>query len=1057
MGRFTQNLGWVSERGRGLSVLIVLLSLLSLHAGAAGQETQCRRVPDAVDGSSIRGVWDTLSWQTLTNGPEFAPRDAHDISAQAAIAWNLSFLFVAARVEDDIFYPSDSGPNFWRGDSIQFAFAPKGAAPFFVGAADLTFGPRVIPTDVPDGYPDDLWNVPFEVKHDGSRVTYVVAVPWRYLGALNPLSDEEFGFNIIVNDNDGGGRRGWLQISDGIGDGSDASKFRLARFVRDGNQAPEIHVRPNSPKIKRAEGIRLLVSTRNAEPGMTVRATADGQKREASCAGGEATLDFAGGTFAVGDLPVKAELLDPSGKVIARAETGVTILDPEESAGALSRARAVLAQTDSLIEQARAKHYAVDYVQIRANCLRHALKVADLAEKGYTDEAGARVTFPRILDRVVSYVKSAAPALLSDAEKLAGGSPEVQFAVPQPDLLQPWTIREGNLYAGNSPIILNGFIWTYNAKDASYSLQDFGLNTQSLETGPRSVTDAPFRLADDLMGSDLIASCRKRFQDSGKMNEAADLLLSPHYTPGWFEEVARGLGESDSMYGWMDTDEGRRLLDLSYQGISQAYGDIDCIKTVDIANEWIFYSTSPRSMSLFRGWLARRHGTVGKLNAVWKTSYRGFGEVPAPFTGTRAMAPEGVYKNRAPYWDWCCFNTERAARVLTWMDKAVRRYFPGKYTHVKCILSSREAKTFAQDFVLGIDPQKTLPVTDIIGTDASYIVGDTWKGTLFAYDYMKSICPDKPIFCSEMHVMPYGDPTPLEIRRGLFQRVVHGERMNVLFLNTMLQGPEWWTEGKHESAFNISQAPDSFESFAVTSADLRRLAPELFRFAKRKPTIALFYDNAADFGVPGGDPAPGEYGTRLLKVYESLLPTDTKVGIVTESMLAKGLPAYPLIVFAGSRFVSDATVTALKGYLERGGRLLLIGDNFRFDHYGRRRATGALSFLAASKRVIRLPQGECHPDWAQVLGAAGVKPRFSMCAANGQPMSGIELLSTSDADGRYLVFLANTGWSEVRGALKCPGRPGAEFVDMITGQRVDAADVRLLANQVVLLKEVRKQ
>ncbi len=139
------------------------LALSVLPAAAFAQELKCSQAPDLYDARTPYGRWRELPRETLSTGPGFTLGKAGDISAEVAIAWNASYFFVIAFVDDPIFCPSDRTASFWKGDSIQFGIKPVSGEAFFLGAADLPSGRCVIPTQVPDGYPSDIWNVPFEV------------------------------------------------------------------------------------------------------------------------------------------------------------------------------------------------------------------------------------------------------------------------------------------------------------------------------------------------------------------------------------------------------------------------------------------------------------------------------------------------------------------------------------------------------------------------------------------------------------------------------------------------------------------------------------------------------------------------------------------------------------------------------------------------------------------------------------------------------------------------------------------------------------------------------
>lgn len=503
------------------------------------------------------------------------------------------------------------------------------------------------------------------------------------------------------------------------------------------------------------------------------------------------------------------------------------------------------------------------------------------AQNGYT----------AIRDYADNYAATVSPVLLADVNAVLQNPNIIQLAIPKPDLSQPWTVQNGNLYAGSNPIALNGFVWQFATKDLGYSLYNVGLNMQTLDLGPDTLipTGPPPQLAPNIQQIPYVQSLRTAALIGQQWQEIFDLHTSPHYLPSWFSSWAQGAGVANEN-AWMDTNDGRQLLDLTYQGDYIAFGDIGAVKTADLGNEWTFWAASTDAQTAWLQWLTSLYGTIGSLNQRWGTSYTSFSQVPAP-AYTNATTPTGVWQNRAPLWDWCCFNTQRAASVLSWMNTTLKSRYPGLFTHVKCTLSGKEWRTLAQNFILGIDPQRTLPITDLIGTDPSYIRSGYWVGTLFAYDYMKSICQSKPIYCSEMHAVAYDDGiAPVEIRRGLFQSFIHGARMNLLFLNTAVYIPDWWSSATPNSDFNVGKAPDAIEGYGTTSADLRRLASPMTNFASITPSVLIFYDNAADFGVPGSSLPPGQYSDRALLVYESLLYRDVKTSFVTESMLAAYLP-----------------------------------------------------------------------------------------------------------------------------------------------------------------------
>jgi len=71
------------------------------------------------------------------------------------------------------------------------------------------------------------------VKRKGNKTVYEVRMPWSEAvpkGAeIKP--NTEIGFSMLVNDNDGTGRRGWIEFGSGIGVYKAVDEFARIRLV----------------------------------------------------------------------------------------------------------------------------------------------------------------------------------------------------------------------------------------------------------------------------------------------------------------------------------------------------------------------------------------------------------------------------------------------------------------------------------------------------------------------------------------------------------------------------------------------------------------------------------------------------------------------------------------------------------------------------------------------------------------------------------------------------------------------------------------------------------
>ena len=71
-------------------------------------------------------------------------------------------------------------------------------------------------------------------RHDG-YTHYEMKIPWREIISKDektPGSGDVMGFSMLVNDNDGTGRRGWMEYASGIGSFKDSSLFTYIELIK---------------------------------------------------------------------------------------------------------------------------------------------------------------------------------------------------------------------------------------------------------------------------------------------------------------------------------------------------------------------------------------------------------------------------------------------------------------------------------------------------------------------------------------------------------------------------------------------------------------------------------------------------------------------------------------------------------------------------------------------------------------------------------------------------------------------------------------------------------
>ena len=158
------------------------------------------------------------------------PINPRDLNASAFLSGSDKGLVITINVHDDKFFqPFSNLGDLWQGDSVQLSVAPlTGQKSLSLMLALLAGKPTVlVETRLnPDTKPEDFpLSIIGSANGDGP-LQYTVTIPWSAL----PGIQNECRISLLVNDNDGGGRKGWIEFHSGIGSFKDTSLFGLYSF-----------------------------------------------------------------------------------------------------------------------------------------------------------------------------------------------------------------------------------------------------------------------------------------------------------------------------------------------------------------------------------------------------------------------------------------------------------------------------------------------------------------------------------------------------------------------------------------------------------------------------------------------------------------------------------------------------------------------------------------------------------------------------------------------------------------------------------------------------------
>ncbi|MBN8215103.1 MAG: hypothetical protein J0L75_00580 [Spirochaetes bacterium] len=165
-------------------------------------------------------------------------KDVANLEVEARFSWDDRFFYFAALVKDDVFFQEKQGASLFGGDSIQLAFDARndgvenvsgyddndhefGMALCHNGATLVRYaGPKALPMG------PAVAGAKLQIVNRGKETFYQLALPWEALAPLYPAAGRRFGFNFIVNDNDGHGRKYWMGPTPGIGEGKTPGVYR---------------------------------------------------------------------------------------------------------------------------------------------------------------------------------------------------------------------------------------------------------------------------------------------------------------------------------------------------------------------------------------------------------------------------------------------------------------------------------------------------------------------------------------------------------------------------------------------------------------------------------------------------------------------------------------------------------------------------------------------------------------------------------------------------------------------------------------------------------------
>lgn len=187
--------------------------------------TFVRKQP-VIDGKIEQGEWNTKTVMKMQDTRDYFElmsgkySGLQDLSARIYTGWDFDNFYLAAEVTDEV-WGTDKN-LLWASDGIQFAMAPskQGTQMAQLDMGESQEGKQVlleISTNAANIGP--VTNCDFDMAREGNITTYELRIPWKEIfpDGYTVRRNSFVPFSMLINDNDGNGREGFMENGGGIG------------------------------------------------------------------------------------------------------------------------------------------------------------------------------------------------------------------------------------------------------------------------------------------------------------------------------------------------------------------------------------------------------------------------------------------------------------------------------------------------------------------------------------------------------------------------------------------------------------------------------------------------------------------------------------------------------------------------------------------------------------------------------------------------------------------------------------------------------------------------
>ena len=882
--------------------------------------------------------WNLYESIDITTYVELVVGSTQTISSNIRYAYDNENLYVAVEADDEE-HRYEPNVDYWKGDCVQLVVDNNNANGYgeAIGAYfDDILNEMVFISDNGavkiDTTKDDT------IQGQGSRVGdityYEIEIPWSFLGMECP---EKVKFDLIVNDNDGGKRKGYLEIAPGIGKTKTNEEYPYL-YLGKGDTLAKVSVGRSEINVGEINSYSVDYSNCTDEDKTIIIKGTNFEK--------EVTVPKMKKYYIVSDLPIQNSIGNVyetvsiiQGGIENNYEMSYSVIPDDKTAESfVNDLKDWHKELSALRDECNAKGISTEYENVDIQTVE--LFIGNLKKDIEYKQFYRVLNYYEVLSRIYDECKNALKGYLK--------GDKTPVSVPR-YITGNTYLRDGRYYGmveedghiKEKNVIFYGYNSFETPTERATYFKNLGHNHmqtdlypsvfysyKSGEFVPKPEEERYGTRTDDYEYGKLL----KRLDDAQKNNIAVNLHI---HIMGFISapiiEDYPDYKESSAWYHhFMPFTPTHPMVqkqaEAAYAEVTKIIDRYDCVKGICLLNEPTLQLYDKKYYT--QGWveyLKRTYNNdLDKMNVVYDSNYLSFEDVNMP----KDVSLTPLYHDYRMYCEEIF--TEFVSNLVTEFRK-----YSDLPISVKIMQQTRtyQGDNYTKRF--NTVYEKFHQYMDINGCDAFYKYDDsslTLQAKMEWYDYLTSI-KKVPVANTEEHWASdartdkkndYSKFSVNAIEASGWQGMMHGAAIQDLWIfsgNDRSRGISGMSANEMEGYYvsDVMLIPEAMRKAGRLALDAMRLSDEIYAIQEAERDVGILWSNTT-----------WSYNTKFLnalyKTYTGSVYNGQKVNFVTESTLDQ-MKDCKIMIIPGCTNVTYEVVKALKEYVDSGARLVIIGEN----------------------------------------------------------------------------------------------------------------------------------